>query len=45
MYDQDDIDTLKKVKRYASRRNKDFSKAINDRNLTEEEMDELFLSS
>ncbi|MEK6916899.1 MAG: hypothetical protein AABW92_04090 [Nanoarchaeota archaeon] len=45
MYDQKDIETLKKVKKYASRGKKDFSKLINNKNLTEEEMDDLFLSS
>lgn len=45
MYDEDeDKEILKKVKNY-SRRKKDFSSAINSKNLTEEEMDELFLSS
>ncbi|MBT7368306.1 hypothetical protein HN814_08890 [Candidatus Woesearchaeota archaeon] len=46
MYDEEeDKEILKKVKSYSRRKKKDFSSAINSKNLTEEEMDELFLSS
>ncbi len=44
MYEDEDAEVLKKVKRHSSKKKKDFSSAINSRNLSEEEMDELFLS-
>ncbi len=43
MYD-DDMEILKRVKQHSKKRNKNFSNAINSKNLTEEEMDDLFLS-
>jgi len=44
MYEEEDAETLKKVKTYASKQKKEFSRAINTKNLTDEEMDELFLA-
>lgn len=43
MYDEDEK-TLKKVRKHSARQKKSFSNAINSKNLSQEEMDELFLS-
>jgi hypothetical protein len=43
MYD-DDTKVLKKLKSYSAKKKKSFSSVINSKNLSEEEMDELFLS-
>jgi hypothetical protein len=42
MYEDNDAEILKKVR---TRKKKSFSAAINSKDLTEEEMDDLFLSS
>ena len=42
MYEEDDAELLKEMR---TRKKKSFSSAINSRDLTEDEMDELFLSS
>ena len=44
MYEEEDAEILKKVKRYSSKKKKDFSSTINSKNLSEEELDELFLN-
>ena len=43
MYDED-TEILEKVKKYSARKKKSFSSTINSKNLSEEEMDDLFLS-
>ncbi|MFH2020990.1 MAG: hypothetical protein ABIJ34_06235 [archaeon] len=48
MYDEmeaEDIEMLKKVKRYSAKKKKDFSSVINSKNLSEDELDDLFLAS
>ena len=40
----DDFEMLDKVKKYSARKKKSFSNTINSKNLTDEELDELFLS-
>ena len=44
MFEDDDFEMLKKVKRYSARKRKSFSSTINSKNLSDEELDELFLS-
>ena len=43
MYDED-TETLENVKRFSARKKKSFSSTINSKNLSEEELDDLFLS-
>jgi hypothetical protein len=45
MFDEQDEETLESVRRFSARKKKSFNAVINSRDLTEEEMDELFLSS
>ncbi len=45
MFDEEDAELLKKMRKYASKKKKDFYTVINSKNLTEKEMDDLFLSS
>jgi len=45
MYEDEDMETLKKVKSYRSKKKKSFSSTINSKFLTDEDMDDLFLSS
>ena len=44
MFDQKDIATLRKVKKYSARQKKTFSSVINSKNLSDDDLDELFLS-
>lgn len=44
MYDEDDMELLKEVKSYKSRKKKSFSSTINSKHLSEDELDELFLA-
>ncbi len=43
MFDEEDAELLRKVKSYSAKKRRSFSSVINSKNLTEEEMDELFL--
>jgi len=43
MYDED-TEILDKVKRFSARKKKSFSSSINSKSLSEDEMDDLFLS-
>jgi len=43
MYDED-LETLDSVKKYSARKKKSFSSAINSKSLSEDELDDLFLS-
>ena len=44
MYNEKDAETLDKVKKFSAKQKKRFSILINSKNLSEEEMDELFLN-
>ncbi len=44
MFEEEDIAILRKVKRFSSKKRKSFSDRINSKDLSEEEMDKLFLS-
>ena len=44
MFDDDDMEILDEVKRFSARKRKSFSSTINSKNLSEEDMDDLFLS-
>jgi hypothetical protein len=44
MFDEEDQEVLEKVKKYSAKRKKSFTTAINSKNLSEDEMDDLFLS-
>jgi hypothetical protein len=44
MYEEEDAQLLQKVKRYSTRKKKSFSDVINSKNLSEEDLDKLFLS-
>jgi hypothetical protein len=43
--DAEDAELLKKVKKFSAKKKRDFSSVINSKNLSEDEMDDLFLSS
>jgi hypothetical protein len=43
MYDED-METLDSVKKYKARKKRNFSSVINSRNLSEDDLDDLFLS-
>jgi hypothetical protein len=44
MFDEKDAELLQKMRRFSARKKKSFSSVINSKDLSEEEMDELFLS-
>ena len=44
MFDDEDTKLLKKMRRFSSKKKKTFSNVINSKTLSEEDMDELFLS-
>jgi hypothetical protein len=44
MYEDKDAEILEEVKRFSARKKKSFSSMINSKNLTDEDMDDLFLS-
>ncbi|MEM2131248.1 MAG: hypothetical protein QXM96_02990 [Candidatus Woesearchaeota archaeon] len=44
MFDQEDATTLNKLRKYSSKRKKSFNSVINRKELSEEELDDLFLS-
>ncbi|MEM3373922.1 MAG: hypothetical protein QXE31_01750 [Candidatus Woesearchaeota archaeon] len=44
MFDNEDAAILNKLKRYNSRRKKNFHSIINRKEISDEELDELFLS-
>jgi len=44
MYEEEDMATLHKMRRFSARKKKTFSNVINSKDLTEEDMDNLFLS-
>ncbi|MCM2325215.1 MAG: hypothetical protein NDI94_02035 [Candidatus Woesearchaeota archaeon] len=44
MFEEEDLATLRKVKKYSARQKKSFSTVINSKTLSEDELDKLFLS-
>ncbi|MBN2368165.1 hypothetical protein JXC34_04025 [Candidatus Woesearchaeota archaeon] len=44
MFEDDDMEVLNEVKRYSARKRKTFSSTINSKNLSDDDLDELFLS-
>jgi hypothetical protein len=44
MFEEEDMALLKKMKRMTSKKKKSFSTVINSKDLTEEDLDKLFLS-
>lgn len=44
MFEEEDTAILNKIKRYSAKRKKSFSDVINRKDLSEDEMDDMFLS-
>jgi hypothetical protein len=44
MYEEEDTETLEELKSFSSKKKRSFSNIINSKNLSEDDMDELFLS-